>query len=427
MSPAENTLWSLMAGGLWVTSLIALGDTLTTRSVAAVRTTIFISAITIICFLLTGLPESLFPEIPTRLLAMLNTTLGPLSCSFGLRYLSVWIGGAREDPWTDGLSRFGSAVIFLAACALVVLASVAPAQDFAELQYAAAFCELITVAVVFTVSIRATRLGDPLARWLTMACPLLVVTIVVLNLREINAPMSLPVQAFGALSTVAFLLAVSQLAIIRNRRNRQLKRSTRVDVEIDPVTGLPTGPKLIAAVEHAFWRAQRLHGQCLAICVHVSNLYELGDPQGHTTNNQILAAASARIRRASGFRCVVGVYHPRCFIILFSQEKRLRAEVGALERIRHFMNQPLEVRNSRNQRLLFRPVVGISSLTLDPAQTSAIDALNELEHRAMAEALLRKAHETGTTPSAAGALDTPSSKGSALRAELPTSSLMPHV
>jgi len=256
----------------------------------------------------------------------------------------------------------------------------------------------------------------------------LVVTIVVLNLREIEEPMSMVVQAIGVVCTVAFLLTVSQLAIIRNRRNRQLKRSTRVDIENDPVTGLPTGPKLIAAVEHAFWRAQRLHGQCLAICVHVSNLYEMGDPNGHITNNQILAATSARIRRASGFRCVVGVYHPRCFIILFSQEKKLRAEAGALERITQLMNLPLEMRNSRNERVLLHPVVGISSLTIDPTHTTPTDALNELEHRAMAEAMQQRKTQDGSgTSSSGGNLEGPRSKGARLRAASAVSPPAAHV
>ena len=96
---------------------------------------------------------------------------------------------------------------------------------------------------------------------------------------------------------------------------------------------IDTGSALLAQIEHAFWRTAQLDGECTVVCLLVSNLYELAESAGPGLEHQILVTMSARIRRAAGFRCVVGLYHPRCFVVVLSTKKLNNEALDALTRL----------------------------------------------------------------------------------------------
>jgi GGDEF domain-containing protein len=385
MEMAENTVWSVMAGGLLSLALLAGADALITRSLGAVRNVLLVSFIGSVCVLMSGLPELLFPDIPERLLMVLKASLGPLAGALGLRFLGIWIGGAREDRLLYAVTVWGCLLMLIAAAALAVLAVIIPVQDFPSLLLMAAAVNAITVLLILLVSVRATLMGDPLALWLVLASLLLAGMMTGLYLHALKVPLSLVWWLLTASAALLFVLIVMVLIIVRNRANRELARLARLDAGSDPVTGLPTGARLLSEVEHAFWRAGRLRGQCVVVCVYLSNLYELGDSMGRTTDNQILAATAARIRRAAGFRCVVGLYHPRCFMIVFTLDRKRTFDEAALTRMRNLVTQPLQVVGSREQRQQFQPVVGLSALPVLPDLVQPLDVLNEAEHQAMDE------------------------------------------
>ena len=385
MEFAENTVWSVMAGGLLSLTLLAAADALITRSLGAVRNVLLVSFIGSVCVLMSGLPEYLFPALPERLLMVLKASLGPLAGALGLRFLGIWIGGAREDRLLYAVTVWGCYIMVIASAVLAVLAVILPAGDFLELLRMSALVNALTVVLILLVSVRATLLGDPLARWLVLASLLLAGMMTGLYLHALQVRLALVWWLLTASSALVFVLIVMVLIIVRNRANRELARLARLDAGSDPVTGLPTGARLLSEVEHAFWRAGRLRGQCVVVCVYLSNLYELGDSMGRTTDNQILAATAARIRRAAGFRCVVGVYHPRCFIIVFTLDRKRTFDEAALTRIRNLVTQPLQVVGNREQRQQFQPVVGLSALPVLPDLVQPLDVLNEAEHQAMDE------------------------------------------
>lgn len=385
MDMTENTVWSVMAGGLLSLALLAAADALITRSLGAVRNVLLVSFIGSVCVLMSGLPEQLFPDIPERLLMALKASLGPLAGALGLRFLGIWIGGAREDRLLYAVTVWGCYLMLIASAVLAVLAVIAPVEDFRELLLMSATINGVTVALILLVSVRATLMGDPLALWLVLASVLLAGMMTGLYLHALKVPLSLVWWLLTASAALLFVLIVMVLIIVRNRANRELARLARLDSGSDPVTGLPTGARLLSEVEHAFWRAGRLRGQCVVVCVYLSNLYELGDSMGRTTDNQILAATAARIRRAAGFRCVVGVYHPRCFIIVFTLDRKRSFDDAALARIRNLVTQPLQVVGNREQRQQFQPVVGLSALPVLPDLVQPLDVLNEAEHQAMDE------------------------------------------
>ncbi len=386
METAETIVWSVMTGGLLSLTLLATADALIIRSLAAFRNTLLVSFIGAVCVLMSGLPEQLLPGVPDGLYRVLKASLGPLSGALGLRFLGIWIGGAREDRLLYGITVWGCYVMLIAALVLAVLATLVPSANFHVLLLISAGVNALTVALTLLCAVRAALLGDQLARWLVLASLILAVMVTGLYLHALKVPgIGLGWWILTASASVLFLLIVMLLIIFRNRANRELARLARLDAGSDPVTGLPTGARLLSEIEHVFWRTGRLRGQCVVVCVYLSNLYELGDSLGRTTDNQILAATAARIRRAAGFRCVVGAYHPRCFIIVFSIDRKRSFDEAALARIRHLVTQPLQIVGQRDQRTQFQPQVGMAVQAVLPDLAQPLDVLNAVEHEAMDE------------------------------------------
>jgi GGDEF domain-containing protein len=119
------------------------------------------------------------------------------------------------------------------------------------------------------------------------------------------------------------------------------------------------------------------------VCLYLRNLYQLGDSAGHGVENQILAAMAARIRRAAGFRSVVGLYHPRCFVVVTSSEDPSRIVNTSVVRLRALIAQPLSVVDRYDARHDFIPHLGVGVVTVDPASADPLEALNEAERQAL--------------------------------------------
>ena len=383
MSIGEYTIWSLMAGGLLSLTLLALVDAVVTRSLGAARNVLLIFALSATSVLLSGLPELLLPALPPPLFLLLKTALPSLTGALGLHLTDIWLGGDREDHLSHHLTLWGCCGLLLTALVLPVAAvRVAPGDEATVLLLSAASSALMAV-LMLTVAVRGTLLGDPLARWLVLACLILVGMLTGLYLRALNVPMGLGWQFATAVSTVLFILIVMVLIIVRNRTSRRLARLARLETGVDPATGLPTGARLLSEVEHAFWRTGRLRGKCVVVAVHLGNLYELGEALGRTGEQQILTATAARIRRAAGFRCVVGLYHPRCFIIVFSVDRKRVVDDSITRRIQSLMTAPMSVLGSNDRHQQFVPQIGVSMLTVWPDHVEPQAVINEVEHLAM--------------------------------------------
>ncbi len=396
---AESIVWAVMAGGLASLVLLAAADALVSGGTGALRNLLLVSTLSLVGVVLSGLPEALFPHLPRRLGMVLQVGLGPLACGLGLRFLGMWIGGDREDPIFYRLTIVGCYGMLLSAVGLVLAAMQVPLVQFPQVLLLSAYVVAFAVMMFVLIAVRSALLGDPLARWLVLACFILGGMAGGLYLRALKvAGFGLGTWILTAVCSVVFVLIVMMLIFERTRQQRRLARLARLETGKDPVTGLVTGAKLLTDVEHALWRTGRLRGQCFVVCLYLSNLYELGDSMGRTIDNQILAATAARIRRAVGFRCLVGLYHPRCFIIVFSTERGRSARGSALEHIMSVVTEPLQVTGNNDKRLHFHPQVGMSLMTVLPDQAQALDVLNEAERQAMehARSLSRKSDQIPT-------------------------------
>ncbi|GAB3498400.1 hypothetical protein GCM10027399_23530 [Curvibacter fontanus] len=385
MPISEVAIWSAMLGGLLTLTALSLADLVLNRKVGSLRNLFFVLVVGASCLVMTGLPEALWPGLPMKLLRVLKGSLGPLAGALALYYLGIWLGGSREDRTVGRITTWGAGALFLAAVVLALLVARSGPAEFEQLLLATAIVNMAAAVMGLIATLRAAALGDPLARWMVLACVLLAAMVTGLYLRGLNVPgFGLGTWIVTAVLTVLYFLVCSVLIFVRNRQQRQLTRLSRLQVGADPATGLPTGSLLLSEVEHAFWRSGRLHGSCTVVCLHLRNLYELGQAAGHGVEHQILAAMAARIRRAAGFRCVVGLYHPRCFVVVISTDQRRDFVNETVARLRSTVGRPLLVIGRDQGRHDYTPQLGVGIVTLEqPAQAIPLDVLNEAERQSL--------------------------------------------
>lgn len=384
MNPSEVVIWSAMLGGLVTLAIVAIADVWVNRSVAAWRGLFFLVLTGGSSIVVSGLPLYMWDDISPLLLMVLRCSLGPLSGAVALNYLGLWLGNTAEDTRIGWTIVGGS--LFLAASAVVlgIVASTSPLNMEREVLAFTAIITCMSVLMALYVSVRATHLGDPLARWMVIAGFFLATMVAGLFTNALNPDyLNTAALAATAFSVVAFFLVVVALTISRNRLHRQLQRLAGLTQGTDSATGLPTGSVLMSKVDDALWRNTRTNSECAVICIQLRNLYELGEVAGHGVEHQILAAMGARVRRAVGFRCVVGLYHPRCFVVVISAVKT-KATVERLEaRLNHLIAKPLIVVGVNNAYHTFVPRFGIGTVTTQGGTFDPTSLMDQAEHLAM--------------------------------------------
>lgn len=375
MDTPELVVWSAMLGGLATLAAFALVDALIRRSIAAWRAFIFVGLTGAVCILLTGLTQTLFPDFPLHLLRVLQASLGLFSGALVLVYLRLWLGPMRDDPivgWSTGL---GIASLALAGCILALLTLHSPPEQWHGLLRAAAIVNGLAAVPPAVASVRAATLGDRLAWGMVGATGLLVVMVAGLYARALDVEgLGIVTWTLTALSTIAFFMVGTYLGLRRDRANRQLERLAALAQGADAATGLPHRSVLLSKVDDAIWRSARMNQECTVICLHLQNLYELAEIVGHHADQQILSAMSARIRRSVGFRHVVGLYHPRCFVVVISTDAKSRLVEKTLQRLRYLMTKPLQVRGLDDGIHPFVPRFGFGSVkvTADNADPASL-------------------------------------------------------
>jgi GGDEF domain-containing protein len=381
---SELAVWSAMLGGLLTLATLAISEAAVNRRVAAVRNLVFVLVASTTCVIVSGLPEVFWPAINAQTLLLLKVSLVPLCAAIALIYLDNWLGGKREDIFMHRFTVWAATTLVLASLVLTLWAAQVTPADYKRVQAVTAALCMAAVVVSLVATTRAALLGDPLARWMVLACLFLAVFVAGLTVR------ALQLEGFGvgtwivtAICTLVFFLITATLTFVRGRQNRKLAHLAGLQFGADPATGLPTGSVLLSKVEHVFWRTARTRGECTVVCVNLHNLYELGEAAGHGVEHQILAAMAARIRRAAGFRCVLGLYHPRCFVLVISADKSQQSVDSTLERLRALVAKPVWVVGRDDARHEFTPQVGIGVVAADPKNTDPLEAISNAERQAL--------------------------------------------
>ncbi len=373
-----------MLGGLLTLATMAIADVIMSRSLAAWRGLAYMLLAGSSCVVLSGLPEDVFPTLPALTMLIFKASLGPLSGALTLTYLGQWLGVAAEDRLVNRTIVWGAAALIASAILMSTVLVLYADKSSDNILMVAAWVNCTFVLMTTFASARAAQLGDRLARWMVVACLLLAISVSGLYTHSLRHADAHPlVWMVTAASTVGFFLVVVALGISRNRQNRRLERLSGLSRGMDPATGLPRGSVLVSKVDDAFWRSSRLDADCAVVCVHLRNLYELSESAGHSIDQQILAAMTARIRRAVGFRCVVGLYHPRCFVIVFSAVKQPKLVSRMMERLRHMLARPLTVVGQNDENYVFSPQFTYGVVTINPTGADPATVIDQAERIAL--------------------------------------------
>lgn len=390
---SELMVWSCMLGGLLTLATVALADVLMNRSVASWRGLVFVLMLGSCAILMTSLPALWFPELPASVLLTLKASMGPLCGALSLIYLGLWLGAAAEDRIVYYCLAWGATVLVGTAVLLAFWALNYEGPNPGQVIQVAAGFSGGAMLLALGVSVRAHVLGDELARWMVVACFFLAGMILGLYTYTLHPSwFGWEGMALTAFCTVAHFLLATALAVRRNRQNRRLLRLAGLAQGADPATGLPTGSVLLSKVDDTFWRAARQQGQCTVVCLHLHNLYELGESAGHRVDQQILTSITARIRRAVGFRCVVGLYHPRCFVVVISGIKHEELVERTVLRLRMVLSKPLSVVGLDEAFHTFMPRYGMGVVTVHAGSADPVAVVDEAERKSWESA--------GSTPPA---------------------------
>ncbi len=385
MVAMEVFIWSCMLGGLITLACGALSEIVVSNSVASWRGLAYVLVMGTSCVLMSGLPMALVPGLAPDTLLLLQSTFGPLSGALVLRYLGLWLGVALVDRVVHTTINWGASLLVLVSGFLALVgAGWVQVPGLNPLLVSAGISSL-GVVLAFQACVRASMLGDDMARWMVVACGFLAVMVLGLYACALwPDAISLTAKAAIGVGTVAHFLVGVTLTARRNRQNRRLKRMAGDAKGFDRATGLPTGSVLLSKVDDAFWRADRAQAECTVVALHLRNLYSMGEAAGHAVDQQILTAMSARIRRAVGFRYVVGLYHPRCFVVIISAGAKAKEVDRLVFRLRALLNKPLLVSDPRAGMHHFQPQFGIGISRLVPGTARPQEVLDETEQRALA-------------------------------------------
>jgi GGDEF domain-containing protein len=389
MTAWELVVWAGMAGAIALLCLVAIADCFVQRSVSAARGLAFVLMTGGAALLLSGLPEQVFPSMDLAAILPLKVAIWPLSGALALNYLGVWLGSSQDDPLTRWTVFLGCAGLLVASAVLAMAAETL--DPWTVLSWSNAVT-MAMVLVALCVSARGAMMGDALARWMVVACAFLGLAVMGLYGKSLAIPgWGLLVWTGTAIATVAHFLIVIVLTIQRNREVRRLRQLAKGLVAQNLDIPIPQGSQLIPRVADAIWRSRRLERPCVVAAIAVRNLYELGDELGHTVEAQILAVLAARIRRHVGFRNVVGLYHPRCFVLAVSPGQDPHRGVLLVESLLRSIRERVRV-GPPDHRFDFWPAVGMGVVdvvhSVKQSPMDALTAINRAEHLALEDQVL---------------------------------------
>ncbi|MEZ5706062.1 MAG: GGDEF domain-containing protein [Burkholderiaceae bacterium] len=383
MSVAELVVWSGMAGAILMLCLVAVADLLVQRSVAAVRGLLFILMMGGASVWASGLPHVLMPVLDARADLVVKASFGPLAGALALNYLGVWLGAGRDEPVTRQVLLIFTLLSGAVAVVLAFIAMYSKVWAPAHILGVSSLSYLASVLVSLLVSLRGAKLGDHLARWMSLACLWLIVMVAGLSAKMMGiAGLGIKAWALTAFATVLYFLIVIASTILRTREIRRLRQLALGVAPQELNIQIPQGAQLIPKVADAMWRAERLERDCVVAAIVVRNLYDVGEDLGHGEENQVLAVLAARIRRHVGFRNVVGLYHPRCFVMAVSSSQDPRRGELLVESLLKSVRERVRI-GPPDRRFDFWPEVGMGVVELRKHPLEALAAINRAEQLAL--------------------------------------------
>ncbi len=385
MDTIEQTIWAAMLGALLTMLLAATADALKNNSLASWRGVAFVFVTGSAAILMTGFPENLLAINDERLLLPAKLALGPLGGALALAYLGIWLGTVEQDRLLAWVVHGGSAFQCLAAIVLALVTVWDLQIQTPHLIGASAVVNGIAVVLASAAALRGVSMGDHLAKGMVLACMCLAVMVFGLYAKGLHMPLGDGVWALTALATVGYFLIVTALTLQRNRTLHRLRKLARGVGDNDLVTGLPTGAVFVSKVDDALWRSSRSGHGGMVMAIWIANLYATTESSGRETEQEIRAVLTARLRRTIGFRHTVGIYHPRCFLLVVSATKDEKYARNMAFKTYAAFAAPMVVGAVQGVPVPFKPELGIglvSVLAGDTVTTQIMDQAERLSQHA---------------------------------------------
>lgn len=405
MPLSQSLIWSALFGALLaVAAFTAARVVMAPRSRGAWRGLTYVLLISAVLAVHSNLAYGLWQLPPSRKAqAWLQVFVGPLAAGVTLFFLGKWMGALRSDRLLRYATQRGG--LLLSVCALV-LAGFGLAQTQATLVqwlWPVAAISLVGALLGVLACLRALVLGDRLARWMLVACTILMVMTISMyaySLRLLDAGAFL--AGLTSLTALVFFVMATVLVDERNRDTRRLARLAGADFSTEPATGLAMGASFVLQVEHEFWRMRRRSGECAVLCAYLHNLRDVGNAAMDATSEyQILVAMAARVSRAAGVRATVGLYHPQCFVVVIDVDRNRGLPELVQQRLHTLACEPMAVQQADGSTYTFEPQVSLAATTVTVAGTqNALKVLNTIEAAAKRASPLAPQSEIDTLPGA---------------------------
>jgi GGDEF domain-containing protein len=374
LSSAEMMLWSAGAGAIGLVVLLALADTLYSRTRAASQTLAYLALCWLVVMLLCGLPTAIWPGLKEPL-GIARILCGPLCAAMGSYGASEWLSAHQRDR-TMKVSLLAITLLCLIGGPLCLL--LAPAWQLP----ASGALAIANLSVVLWLSVRATQLGDKLAWGLAAGCLFTLPAQIGLYSLALNTSRpSVALQAAVVIAALFSLVITAAMLWLRNRETRQL---TQGDVSRrDPITQLYNGVVMVQKIIWAQRRRQRTRRDGALMAVMVFEPERLLPQTGQAGLNDLYIQLARRMQRHTGAVNPAGRYYDRCFVVLLETMHSPRWIRTLGLRVASSLRRPMDV-PSINGHIRITPDIAVGIVHLSAADKDVDQLLHEVQ--AVAEA-----------------------------------------
>jgi hypothetical protein len=310
MSTIEVFLWSAMTGAALLLTCAAAVASVRTPTLAAMRGLALISLISASAVLMSGLPEHLLEIADPRAWLPFKITLPPLSGALCLVYLGSWLGITAEERGAQRWVTLGSLCSWLGGLTVLAAFYAWPQLTLTQLVMASCAVNMVPVLIAIGLTARNMLQGDGLASWMLLACLSLAVMVLGMYAKGAGVQASVGEWAVVASSLLVYLSLAIGLTVTRFQHEKRLERMALGNTAIDPITGLSIGSVLISKMDDAMWRTARAGHDAAMVAIWIQNLYEHNESGGGDTVLEIRQRLTAAVRRAVGFKEVLGSCYP---------------------------------------------------------------------------------------------------------------------
>jgi GGDEF domain-containing protein len=383
----ELAVWAAMTGSAALLTTTAAVAALLLRTAAAWRGLALIGLISASAVLMSGLPEYLLHITDPGVALPLKLTLGPLSGALCLMYLANWLGITAEERGAQRWVTLGSLCSWVGGLAVLCALYLLPGLSTAELLMASGAVNMVPVVVAIGLTVRNMLLGDALARWMLIACVSLAVMVLGLYAKGLGLLLGVWVWLAVAGAAMAYLVMAVGLTMLRYQHERRLQRIAQGNTSTDPITGLSVGSVLLTKADDAMWRSARLGRDAAVLAVWVNNLYELNETGGNETVQEIRLRLTTSMRRAVGFKDVVGLMQARCYVVVAAAVKTPADVDKIAQKLLTMLPRPMRVGAMLGEAMVYIPEVSVGMVYIPHAllgePLQAIDQALRLAQNAM--------------------------------------------